>query len=69
MDTPVKNVWMVETNDGAGKEKKAFWTKVGIALPNRDGSWSLRLSAIPLSGELVVRDALPVPVKNPGVFQ
>lgn len=32
----------------AGKEIKTSWTRVGAAFENRDGSWNLRLHALPL---------------------
>ena len=35
---------------------KSFWTKVGAAFENRDGSLTIRLDALPLSGTLQVRD-------------
>lgn len=36
-----------------------YWTRVGAAFTNRDGSLSVRLDAIPLSGNLQVRDWSP----------
>lgn len=41
---------VVERND------RSYWTKVGIAFVNRDGSLTLRLDAIPVNGMLQVRD-------------
>jgi hypothetical protein len=38
------------------KGDKSYWTKVGAAFPNRDGSWTLRLDAFPMSGTLQMRD-------------
>jgi hypothetical protein len=55
-----KQLWMVEdVASSAGREAKSFWTRVGIAFENRDGSWSLELSAIPVSGRLQMRDPSP----------
>jgi len=53
-----KEVWLVEDR----KEGKAMWTRVGTAFENSDGSWNLRLSALPIAatGRLNVRDPLPV---------
>lgn len=53
-----KHIWMVEDREGA-EEKKSFWTKIGVAFENRDGSWSLDLAAFPVSGRLQLRDPLP----------
>jgi hypothetical protein len=31
----------------SGGEKKAFWTRIGVAFENRDGSWNLRFDFVP----------------------
>jgi hypothetical protein len=36
--------------------EKAFWQKVGRAHVNKDGSWNVYLNALPLNGELNIRD-------------
>ena len=52
-----KHLWMVEdTHLSDGSPGKSYWTKVGVAFPNRDGSWSLELSAVPVNGRLQMRD-------------
>lgn len=38
---------------------KSYWTRVGVAYTNRDGSLTLRLDALPVSGTLQVRDEEP----------
>lgn len=55
-----KHLWMVEDGgvDASGKAK-SWWTKVGVAFENRDGSWSLELSAVPVNGRLQMRDPRP----------
>jgi hypothetical protein len=56
----MKHLWMVEDVPAtAQREAKSFWTKVGVAFENRDGSWSLELSAIPVSGRLQMREPAP----------
>ena len=30
-----------------GEEKKNFWTRIGTAFQNRDGSWNLRFDYLP----------------------
>jgi hypothetical protein len=37
-------------------EGKSFWTRVGIGFVNQDGSWNLKLDAIPTNGTLQVRE-------------
>lgn len=37
-------------------EKKSFWTKIGVAFDNRDGSLTVRLEALPLNGVLQIRE-------------
>lgn len=32
---------------GEGEEKKTFWTRIGVAFENRDGSYNLRFDFIP----------------------
>ena len=32
---------------GEGDDKKTFWTRVGVAFENRDGSWNLRFDFLP----------------------
>ena len=51
-----KEVFVVEEVPG----RRARWTKVGVAFENRDGSWNLRLSAVPVAGnKLHIRDPEP----------
>jgi len=53
----MKQIWMVEDLPAtATREAKSFWTKVGVAFENRDGSFNLHLSAIPVSGKLQMRE-------------
>jgi hypothetical protein len=48
---PTHGVFVVE-----GEGDKAFWTRVGAAWPHQDGDgFNVTLSAIPLSGRLVIR--------------
>ncbi len=52
--TPPKAVYTVtERADGS----RSFWTRVGSAWVNRDGSLTLRLDALPVNGVLQVREA------------
>jgi hypothetical protein len=35
--------------------EKSYWTRVGVAYTNRDGSINLNLDALPVSGRLQIR--------------
>jgi hypothetical protein len=35
---------------------KSFWLRVGTGWLNRDGSWNLKLDALPVNGVLQMRD-------------
>ena len=41
------------------KGERSFWTKVGVAYVNRDGSLTCRLDALPVSGTLQIRTDEP----------
>ena len=32
---------------GEGDDKKTYWTRIGVAFENRDGSWNLRFDFVP----------------------
>jgi hypothetical protein len=32
---------------GEGEEKKSYWTTIGVAFENRDGSWNLLFDFLP----------------------
>jgi hypothetical protein len=65
METTTKKIQAVYTvvpkNDG-----KELWLRVGSAFPNRDGSLSVLLDAMPTNGRLQVREYTPrdVPVQR-----
>ena len=41
---------------GEGDDKKTYWTRIGVAFENRDGSWNLRFDFIPARpGEATVQ--------------
>jgi hypothetical protein len=52
MDTKsMKAVFTITERGG-----KSFWTRIGVAMVNRDGSWNLKLDAIPINGSMQVRE-------------
>ncbi|MGB5812801.1 MAG: hypothetical protein WBG86_19865 [Polyangiales bacterium] len=42
------------------KDGRKFWVRVGAAFVNRDGSLNVRLDAMPVNGELHIRDYQPL---------
>lgn len=38
---------------------KSYWQRIGVAFTNRDGSINVRLDALPMSGQLHIRDYEP----------
>jgi hypothetical protein len=58
-----KHLWMVEDKIVNG-EARSYWTKIGHATQNKDGSFTLFLAAIPISGKIQMRDG----VRNPDVL-
>ncbi len=41
------------------KDGKRYYTKIGVAFPNRDGGYSLRLDALPIGGDILLKAPLP----------
>jgi hypothetical protein len=50
------------------KEGRSYWTKLGVAFPNKDGSLNLYLDALPVNGRLQIRDAKPKEERAPRGF-
>jgi hypothetical protein len=38
------------------RNEKTFWTKIGAAFTNKDGSITVQLDALPVSGRLQIRE-------------
>ncbi len=45
---------------------RSYWTRIGVAFVNRDGSLSVRLESMPISGEMQIRDQAPRDVATGG---
>ena len=41
------------------RNDKSYWNRVGVAFVNTDGSINVRLEALPVSGEMQIRDYVP----------
>lgn len=52
--TKTKIVYVVSERNG-----KHYWNRIGLAFVNRDGSLSVKLEALPVTGELQIRDYVP----------
>jgi hypothetical protein len=62
-ETKVKIAYtVVERN----KDGRKFWVRVGAAFVNRDGSLNVRLDAMPVNGELQIRDYQPREARDGG---
>ena len=44
---------------GAGVNQKDRWVRIGVAFPNKDGSESVILHALPVNGKLQLRTPKP----------
>jgi len=38
------------------RDQKTFWTRIGAAFTNKDGSVTVQLDALPVSGRLQIRE-------------
>jgi hypothetical protein len=47
----MKIVYVISERNG-----KSYWNRIGVAFVNNDGSINAKLDAIPVSGELQIRD-------------
>ena len=55
MDTvKTKAVYVITPRGG-----RSYWTRVGVAFVNRDGSLNVKLEAMPVTGEIHIRDHVP----------
>ena len=52
VNKPAYEVFVVE-----GEGESTYWTKIGAAWPTKDGKgFSIRMSALPLDGRVVLRE-------------
>jgi hypothetical protein len=45
----MKHIWAAVNYTDSDKEKKTFWTKIGVAFENKDGSSNLVFDLFPTS--------------------
>ena len=41
------------------RKDKSFWNRIGVAFVNADGSINVKLEAVPVTGEIQIRDYQP----------
>jgi hypothetical protein len=55
MDMNKKAVYtIIDSKDP--ENKRGFWVRVGAAFTNRDGSYTVKLDALPVNGSLHIRE-------------
>jgi hypothetical protein len=59
-DNSQRGVKLAYTIVQRDKDGRKFWVRVGAAFVNRDGSLNVRLDAMPVNGELHIRDYQPL---------
>ena len=42
-----------------GDKKKSYWTKIGVAFPNKDGSYNLRFDFLPTDPNTTIQMRAP----------
>ncbi|MEZ4219525.1 MAG: hypothetical protein R3B13_01260 [Polyangiaceae bacterium] len=53
-ESKMKIAYVITERDG-----RSYWNRVGVAFVNRDGSLNVKLEAMPVSGEIQIRDYVP----------
>jgi hypothetical protein len=53
-NSKMKIVYVISQRSG-----KSYWNRIGVAFVNNDGSLNVRLEAVPVSGEMQIRDFVP----------
>ncbi len=60
METTRKPYKVVYTIVQRARDGKKFWLRIGAAFTNRDGSLNVHLDAMPVNGQLQIRDYQPL---------
>ena len=56
MQNKKKDVFTITEKPNADGNSRSYFVKCGVAFVNRDGSYTIKLDALPVSGVLQVRD-------------
>jgi hypothetical protein len=65
MDSSKMKIVYVITERGG----RSFWNRCGVAFVNSDGSLNVKLEAIPVNGEVHIRDYVPREETTPGALR
>ena len=64
METPSRfDVFSIRETQNESGQSQSWWTRVGRAFLNRDGSINVHLDALPMQGKLQLRE--PSETRNP----
>jgi len=57
----MKIVYAITSRDRSAEVRggRKYWNRIGVAFVNSDGSLNVKLEALPVSGELHIRDYVP----------
>ena len=58
-DNSQRGVKLAYTIVERDKDGRKFWVRIGAAIVNRDGSMNVKLDAMPVNGQLHIRDYQP----------
>lgn len=61
--------WLVVYTIVDRGNNRKVWLRVGLAFVNRDGSLNVRLDAVPINGQLHIREALSRDARDGELFQ
>ncbi|HLV67642.1 MAG TPA: hypothetical protein VKY73_17605 [Polyangiaceae bacterium] len=65
MDTArMKIAYVITSRNG-----KNFWNRIGVAFVNQDGSINVKLEAVPVNGEIQIRDYVPRDEASSSMFR
>jgi hypothetical protein len=59
MERPAKQYKVVYTIVQRARDGRKFWLRIGAAFENRDGSLNVHLDAMPVNGQLQIREYVP----------
>lgn len=60
MTKNLKIVYVITERNG-----RNFWTRIGVAFVNSDGSLNVKLNSLPINGEMHIRDYVPPEERKP----
>ena len=55
-ESKMKICYSISEREG---QAKAYWTRIGVAFVNNDGSFNVLLDCVPVNGKIHIRDYVP----------